>query len=96
VLLDLLVIPIELLGAYAVNKKRDQKERQLILDDLDIELEMLEKEIQEADSQGQMKKLRALLTTKKQIQRTYQRVKYKMKLGKNLFADAQTGVKEYE
>ena len=56
---------------------------------------MLDKEIQEADSRGQMKKLRALLTTKKQIQRQYQRIKYHMRVGKDLIPGSDMGVPGY-
>ena len=63
-----------------------------MLDDLDVELQILDKEIQEADSRGQMKKLRALMRTKKEMQRQYQRIKYNLRIGKDILPSSDIGV----
>lgn len=82
---------IAAIGALGVSKRLTKKERTLLLDDIEIELEVLEKEIQIADSKNQMKKLRALMRTKKDLQRQYQRIKYNTRIGKDLLPSS-TGV----
>lgn len=82
---------IAAIGAFGVSKKLTKKERTLLLDDIETELEVLEKEIQIADSKNQMKKLRALMRTKKDLQRQYQRIKYNTRIGKDLLPSS-TGV----
>ena len=79
------IIPaIGAIGAFAISKNLTKKERTLLLDDIEIELEVLEKEIQSAESRNQLKKLRALLKTKKELQRQYQRIKYNNRIGKEM------------
>lgn len=75
---------IALIGAIGVSKALTKKERALLLDEIETELEVIEKEIQIAESKNQMKKLRALLKTKKDLQRQYQRIKYNIRIGKDL------------
>ena len=75
---------ISIFGAIAVSKHIDKKIKLDMLDEIEVELEMIDKEINNADNRGQLKKERALLKTKKQLQRTYQRIKINAKLGKNL------------
>ena len=75
---------IGLMGAIGVSKALTKKERALLLDEIETELEVIEKEIQIAESKNQMKKLRALLKTKKDLQRQYQRIKYNIRIGKDL------------
>lgn len=79
-----LVPIIAAIGGLAMSKKLTQKERLLLLDEIETELEVIEKEIQIADSKNQMKKLRALMRTKKDLQRQYQRIKYNIRVGKDL------------
>ena len=75
---------ITAIGGFAVSKKLTEKERALLMDDIEIELELVEKEIQMADSRNQVKKLRQLMKMKKQLQREYQRIKYNIRLGKDI------------
>lgn len=66
------------IGYFACSAKFKAKERQMVIDEIEIELEMCEKYIQIAESKNDMKALRQLLTTKKELQRQLQRIKYKM------------------
>jgi len=75
---------IAAIGAFAASKRLTQKERLLLLDDIEIEIEMLDKEISLAESQNKMKKLRVLMRTKKDLQRQYQRIKYGIRVGKDI------------
>lgn len=68
------------LGYFAVNGKFKAKERQMVIDEIEIELEMCEKYIQIAEQKNDMQALRQLLTTKKELERQRQRIKYKMRV----------------
>lgn len=68
------------LGYFAVNGKFKAKERQMVIDEIEIELEMCEKYINIAEQKNDMKALRQLLTTKKELERQRQRIKYKMRV----------------
>ena len=72
------------LGGLAVSKRLTSKERTLLLDDIAVELQVIDKEIQMAESKDQTKKLRELLRTKKELQRQYQRIRYNSRIGKDL------------
>ena len=75
---------ITVIGGLAASKKLTNKERSLLLDEIEVELEILEREISNADSKGQMKKLRALMREKKNLQRQYQSIKYNIRIGKDI------------
>jgi hypothetical protein len=55
-----------------------------MLDDIEIELDLVEKEIQMADNRNQIKKMRQLMKMKKTLQREYQRIKYNIRIGKDI------------
>lgn len=82
-------------GGFAASKRLTKKERALLLDDIDVELEMLEKEIQNAEARGQMKKLRALMRTRKELQRQYQRINMNIRVGKDIIPGSTAGMKQY-
>jgi hypothetical protein len=63
----------------------------LLLDEIETELEVLEKEIAMADSKNQIKKYRALLQYKKNLQRQYQRIKYNIKVGTGVLPNSSVG-----
>lgn len=84
------------LGGFAMSKRLTKKERLLLLDDIEIELEVLDKEIAAAESQNQMKKLRALMKYKKDLQRQYQRIRYNVRIGKDLLPNSSIGLKNTE
>lgn len=88
------VAAIAAIGGLIASKKLTKKERLLLLDELDIELDVIEKEINNAESRGQMKKYRALMQQKKSLQRQQQRIKYNIRLGKDLMPNSEMGMKK--
>lgn len=74
---------ITALGYLGMSAKHKRKERQLILDELEVELKMCEKYIDIAESKNDMKSLKQLLTIQKNLKRQYQRIRYKMKVDFN-------------
>ena len=80
-------------AGFAVSKDLTKKERILMLDEIETELEVLEKEIAMAESKNQMKKYRALLTYKKDLQRQYQRIKYNVRVGKDILPNSTAGLR---
>ena len=82
------------LAGFAMSKRLTKKERLLLLDDIEIEIEVLDKEIANAESQNQIKKLRALLKYKKDLQRQYQRIRYNVRIGKDILPNSSVGLKE--
>ena len=89
------IVPlVAALGGLAVSKKLTKRERILLLDEIETELEVVEKEIANADAKNQIKKYRALLKYKKDLQRQYQRIKYNVKVGKDILPDSAAGFKE--
>lgn len=73
------VAPIVLLGAFATNKRLNDKEKLMLYDELDTELKVLEKELAIAENEGDMNKYRFLLNYQKRIIREKQRIKYHLK-----------------
>ena len=88
----ILPVIIGAVGAFAISKKLTKQERFLLLDDIETELDVVEKEIQNAESKNQMKKYRALLKYKKDLQRQYQRIRYNTRIGKDILPGSATGV----
>lgn len=78
---------IGILGSIAVSKKLQAKERQLILDDIEIELNMCERYLKIAEDNNDMKAQRNLLMTKRSLERQRQRIKYKMAVYHNQKVD---------
>lgn len=69
------------------------KERVLLLDEIEIELEVLDKEIAAAESRNQLKKYRELLRYKKDLQRQYQRIRYNLRVGKDILPGSAAGMR---
>lgn len=69
---------ITAIGAFACSQKLKAKERQLILDDIDIELKMCERYIRQAEDQNDLKKVRQLEVIQRNLLRQQQRIRYKM------------------
>ena len=65
------------LGASHLFKNR---ERQLLIDEIEVELKMCQKYIDIAEANGDMKALKQCLTIQRNLQRQLQRVKYRMKV----------------
>ena len=74
---------IGVLGYLGVSKNMQAKERQMILDEIEIELQMNEKYLRIAEENNDMKATRELLKIQRDLQRQHQRIKYKMKVYHN-------------
>ena len=72
------VAVIGAVGALAMSKKLQKKERQLILDDIELELDMCERYLKLAEEKNDMKAIRNIMQTKRALQRQQQRLKYNM------------------
>ena len=81
------------IGGFAMSKNLTRKERLLLLDDIETELEVLDKEIALAERNDNMKKYRQLLKYKKDLQRQYQRIRYNVRIGKDILPGSTTGLK---
>ena len=68
------------LGYMAMSKKYKAKERQMIIDEIEIEMKMCEKYIELAESKNDMVALKKLLTIQRELERQRQRIKYNMKI----------------
>lgn len=66
------------IGTFACMKKMQNKERQLVLDDIEIELKMCERYIHQAEDKNDLKKVRELEKIQRNLERQHQRIKYKM------------------
>lgn len=71
---------ISAIGGFACSRKLKSKERQLILDDIELELKMCNRYIKEAEDNNDLKKIRELEKIQRNLQRQHQRIKYKMKV----------------
>ena len=72
------VAVIGAIGAFACSKKMQKKERQLVLDDIEIELKMCERYLRQAEDEGDMKKVRQIEIIQRNLERQKQRIQYKM------------------
>lgn len=80
VLIHPVVGAIGMLGYLGVHAGTTHKERQVILDEIELELNMVDRYIQKAESKENLKAVRNLLKTKKRLQKERLRIKYKMKM----------------
>ena len=87
---------IAAVGGFAMSKHLTKKERILLLDDIEVELDVVEKEINLAESRNQINRYRALQKYKKDLQRQYQRIKYNVRIGKDILPGSTVGVKSFE
>ena len=90
------IAAIGAVGALALSKKLTDKERILLLDEIETEIEVVDKELALADSNNQIQKYRTLLTYKKDLQRQYQRIKYNIRIGKDILPGSSAGFKSEE
>ena len=65
---------------FAMSTRIRKKEKQLVLNELDVELQMVDKYIQQAEEKRDMKKLREYLLLKKKLQSQYARLRYNIKI----------------
>lgn len=76
-----IVVPaIGALGWLGMSKMMTNKEVGYIIDEIDIELKVLDREIQKAENSGSPKKYRNLLSIQKKLMRERQRIQYKYAL----------------
>ena len=81
---------IAAVGDFAASKNLTKKERALMYDDIMIELKIVDKELQAAEDNNQLKKMRELMRMKKELERTAARIKYGAVLGKDLIPGGRT------
>lgn len=70
-------------GQFAVSKKMKVKERQLVLDEIDIELEMCKRYLRQAEDQNDLDAQKRLLQIQRNLERQKQRIQYNMKINWN-------------
>ena len=71
---------ITAMGMIGVSKKLNNRERQLIYDEIETELKVVDKQINIAENDGDMKQYRFLLQYQKKLERERQRIKYGLKV----------------
>ena len=69
---------IGVLGAFVCHKNLSAKERQLALDDIEIELKMADRYLKRAEDANDMNAIRQCEIIKRNLERQQQRIKYKM------------------
>ena len=69
---------IAALGTFASHKKLEKKERQLVHDEIDIEIKMTERYLRQAEDNNDMEKVRQYEMALRSLQRQQQRIKYSM------------------
>ena len=67
------------LGALGASAAGTKKEKQFILDEIEIQLKLVEKKIQLAENNNDMKALEQLLKTEQKLKRERQRILYRLK-----------------
>ena len=76
---NIMVPIIGAIGLLARSNHLDNKERQQLMDELEIEMKAIDKEVELADKEDDMDKYRKLLRMQKKLQHEYQRIRYKRK-----------------
>ena len=66
------------LGALAVHKRTTDKERKYILDEIEVEKKIVERKLQNAENENDMKTIEELLKLQRKLKKEEQRIKYKM------------------
>ena len=84
------------LGAIGISKHLQKKERQLILDDIEIELKMCEKYMRMAEDKNDLKAVRNIMQTQRALERQRQRLIYNMKVNWNEDINAPSHVKGHD
>ena len=64
------------IGQFAVSKKMQKKERQLVLDEIDIELEMCKRYMRQAEDNNDLEAQKQLLRIQRNLERQKQRIQY--------------------
>ena len=71
---------INALGQIAIRKTSQKKERQLVLDEIDIELEMCKRYLRQAEDQNDLQAQKRILQIERNLLRQKQRIQYNMKV----------------
>lgn len=71
---------IAAIGALGTSTALNTREKKLLLDEIDTELKVVEKQIDIAQNDGDMNQYRFLLNYQKKLTREYQRIKYGLKV----------------
>lgn len=74
---------IMVLGQIAVSKKMKVKERQLVLDEIEIEIEMAKRYLRKAEDNGDLDAQKRILLIQRNLERQKQRIQYNMKINWN-------------
>lgn len=74
------VAVIGAIGVYFTRKKSTMKERQMALDEIEVELKMCDRYIRMYEEQNDMQKLRQCEIIQRNLYRQQQRIRYKMKV----------------
>ena len=92
------VVPaVGAIALFALSKHASHKEKKMILDEIDIELQVLDREINRAESSGSTKKYRQLLTIQKNLQRKRQEIYYGIaKSGHRIPMQSTVGLRDRE
>lgn len=67
-------------GQFAMSKKMKTKERQLVLDEIDIEIEMCKRYLRQAEDQNDLDAQKKILRIQRNLERQKQRIEYNMKI----------------
>jgi len=78
---------IGLLGYIGINKSMRKKERQIIIDDIDIELNMCNRYLKHFEEKGDMEAIRNVMKTQRELQRQRNRLVYNMSMVHNTKPD---------
>jgi len=70
---------IGVVGGLAVSKAATKKEKQFILDEIEIQLRLVDKKIQLAESNNDMKSLEQLMKIQQKLEREKRRIRYNMR-----------------
>jgi hypothetical protein len=78
---------------YTLNKKRTNKQRQNILIDIQNEITILDEKIDDAKGDGNRQAKYALMRTRSELQRTYEKIKYDLNASKTDLSSAKSYLK---
>lgn len=67
-------------GQFALSKKMKKKERQLVLDEIEIEIEMCKRYLRQAEDQNDLEAQKKILRIQRNLERQKQRIQYNMKI----------------
>lgn len=68
------------LGQFALSKKSKTKERQFVLDEIEIEIEMCKRYLRQAEDQNDLEAQKKILRIQRNLERQRQRIRYNMKV----------------